>query len=106
LCEDNKAGRIFTLYSYAAQNRTKYLSEDRGGMMADIQDLNPASKVVTRRRMVMGAAVAFGGIAMGSRSAWAAAEDGVSHTAESIHQEPVFRASPKRVYEALIDTIR
>jgi activator of HSP90 ATPase len=73
-------------------------------MMADIQDLSTDSKVVTRRRMVMGAAVAFGGIAMGSRSAWAAAEDGVSHTAESIHQEPVFRASPKRVYEALIDT--
>ena len=70
--------------------------------MADIQEVNPASKVVTRRRIVMGAAVAFGGIAMGSTSAWASAE-GVSHAAESIQQEPVFKASPKRVYEPLIN---
>jgi activator of HSP90 ATPase len=28
-------------------------------------------------------------------------EAGISHTADSIHQEPVFTASPKRVYEAL-----
>jgi activator of HSP90 ATPase len=27
----------------------------------------------------------------------------ISHTAESIHQEVVFKASPKRVYEALTD---
>jgi len=29
---------------------------------------------------------------------------GISRTAESIHQEAVFKASRKRVYEALIDT--
>src|SRR4029077_12104012 len=28
---------------------------------------------------------------------------GISHSAESIHQEPKFSASPKRVYEALTD---
>jgi activator of HSP90 ATPase len=33
----------------------------------------------------------------------AGAEDGISHTADSIHQEPVFAASRKRVYEALTD---
>jgi activator of HSP90 ATPase len=27
----------------------------------------------------------------------------ISHTAESIHQEPVFKASRKRVYEAIMD---
>src|SRR6202043_1273641 len=29
-----------------------------------------------------------------------------SHTADSIHQEPVFTASPKRVYEVLTDAKR
>lgn len=32
------------------------------------------------------------------------AEDRISHTAESIHQEPVFKASRKRVYDALTET--
>lgn len=30
-----------------------------------------------------------------------AARDGISHTCESIHQEVVFKAARKRVYEAL-----
>jgi len=49
-------------------------------------------------------AMAFGGVALGSTEAWAGAEEEISRTAESIHQEPVFTASRKRVYEALIDT--
>ena len=60
--------------------------------------------VTSRRRMIMGVAVAFGGVASGSIRAWASAEEGISHTAESIHQEPVFQASRKRVYEALTET--
>jgi activator of HSP90 ATPase len=32
-----------------------------------------------------------------------ASADGVSHTADSIHQEIVFKAAPKRIYEALTD---
>jgi activator of HSP90 ATPase len=40
---------------------------------------------------------------LSSTRAWAGAQDGISHTAESIHQEPVFTASAKRVYEALTD---
>jgi uncharacterized protein YndB with AHSA1/START domain len=35
--------------------------------------------------------------------AWAGDELGISHTCAAIHQEVVFKASPKRVYEALID---
>ncbi len=58
----------------------------------------------TRRQAIAGAAMAFGGLAFGSRGAWAGAEDEISRTAESIHQEPVFKASRKRVYEALTDT--
>ena len=57
----------------------------------------------TRRQLIAGVAVAFGGLAMGSTEAWAGAEEEISRTAESIHHERVFKASRKRVYEALTD---
>jgi activator of HSP90 ATPase len=57
----------------------------------------------TRRQAIVGVVGAFGGLGLSSTAVWAGAEDGISHTADSIHQEPVFTASPKRVYEALID---
>jgi uncharacterized protein YndB with AHSA1/START domain len=57
----------------------------------------------TRRQAIAGAAMAFGGLGLGSAMSWAAAEEEISHTAEAIHQEPVFKASRKRVYEALTD---
>src|SRR6266481_8131959 len=57
----------------------------------------------TRRQVIAGVAVAFGGLSLGSALSWAAAEEEISHTAESIHQEPVFKASRRRVYEALTD---
>jgi len=58
----------------------------------------------TRRQAIAGVAIALGGLALGPVQAWAGAEEEISHTAESIHQEPVFKASRKRVYEALTDT--
>ena len=57
----------------------------------------------TRRQAIVGVAMAFGGLALGSREAWAEADEEISRTGESIHQEPVFKASRKRVYEALTD---
>jgi activator of HSP90 ATPase len=57
----------------------------------------------TRRKLIAGAALALGGVALGSNKAWGA-DDEISRAAESIHQEPAFKASPKRVYQALIDT--
>jgi len=57
----------------------------------------------TRRRWITGAAVVVGGIAVGARESWASADDGVSRTAEAIHQETIFKASPKRIYDALTD---
>ncbi|MBZ5554992.1 MAG: SRPBCC domain-containing protein [Acidobacteriia bacterium] len=45
--------------------------------------------------------MAFGGLALGSTEVWAAAGEEISRTEESIHQETVFKASRKRVYEAL-----
>ena len=71
--------------------------------MNDTRDVPRLDQPRTRRQMLVGAAVAFTGLGMGSISALAPIEEEVSRTAESIHQEPVFRANPKRVYEALTD---
>lgn len=72
--------------------------------MSDRADLATLSKGPNRRQAIAGAAMAFGGLALSSTESWAGAEDGISRTAESIHQEPVFKASRKRVYEALTET--
>ena len=58
----------------------------------------------TRRQAIVGVAISFGTVALGSTEAWSGTEEEISRTAESIHQEPVFKASRKRVYEALTDT--
>lgn len=56
-----------------------------------------------RRRAMAFIAAALGGIAVPAASAGAQPSDEISHSAEAIHQEPVFSASRKRVYEALTD---
>lgn len=58
----------------------------------------------TRRQAIVGVAAAIGGLTMGSGRAWARADDEISHTCAAIHQEMVFKASRKRVYEALTET--
>lgn len=58
----------------------------------------------TRRQAIINVAIAFGGLALCPTRASAGAEDEISHTAECIHQEPVFKANRKRVYEALTGT--
>ena len=57
----------------------------------------------TRRQLIAGAAMAIGGVALGATAAKAGAAEEISRAAESIHMEPVFKASRKRVYEALTD---
>jgi activator of HSP90 ATPase len=57
----------------------------------------------TRRQAIIGVAVVFGGLALGASKAWTESAEEISHSAEAIHQEPVFKASRKRVYEALTD---
>src|SRR5947209_837172 len=59
-------------------------------------------EVPTRRQLVAGA-VALVGCAARPMRVWAGAESDISHAAESIHQEPVFQTSRKRIYEALTD---
>jgi activator of HSP90 ATPase len=61
---------------------------------------------LSRRQAVVGAALAFGGLVLGSKTAWAEDDDGVVRTAEAIHQEPVFKAARSRVYAALTDEHR
>ena len=56
-----------------------------------------------RRQLIAGMTAAFGGMTLGSIEAWARVEEEILRTAEAIHQEPVFKASRKRVYEALTD---
>ena len=57
----------------------------------------------TRRQWITGAAVAIGGLALSSSETWAATDNGLSHNAEVIHQETMFKATPHGIYEALID---
>jgi uncharacterized protein YndB with AHSA1/START domain len=72
-------------------------------MMSKREDVSAASNSPTRRQVIAGAAIAFGGGALGLTKVWAATGEEISRTAESIHQEVDFKASRKRVYEALTD---
>lgn len=59
---------------------------------------------ITRRRAIASAAMLWGFVNSGPSIAFAQTDGEISRTAETIHQEPIFNASPKRVYEALTDT--
>ena len=72
--------------------------------MRDSANLERLTNGPTRRQAIVGFAIACGGVALGTTESWARAEEDISHAAESIHQEPVFSASRKRVYDALTDT--
>lgn len=56
-----------------------------------------------RRQWILGAAGAASGLAAGATILRAADDDGLSHSAEAIHQEVLFQVPAKRVYEALMD---
>jgi len=72
-------------------------------MMSNRNSQVALANAPTRRQAIAGVAAAFSGLVLGSTRAWAGTEAPISHTAESIHLEPVFKASRKRVYEALTD---
>jgi uncharacterized protein YndB with AHSA1/START domain len=56
-----------------------------------------------RRQLLTGVALAAGGFVFASTPSQASADDPISHSAESIHQEVTFKATRKRVYDALTD---
>jgi activator of HSP90 ATPase len=66
---------------------------------------NPVRSVtnLNRRQMLAGVTVALGGFGLASGEAFAQGAQEISHSEDAIHQEPVFKASRKRVYEALTD---
>jgi len=72
-------------------------------MTSERTNLGAPAHGPTRRQAVAGFAMVCGGLAVGATRAWAENDEEISHTAEAIHQEPVFKASRKRVYEALTD---
>lgn len=61
------------------------------------------STAPTRRQVIAGAAMAVG-IAATASAGSALDHDGLSHSAEAIHQEPVFKADRNRIYAALTDS--
>jgi uncharacterized protein YndB with AHSA1/START domain len=71
--------------------------------MTDGKNLRSQASHPTRRQMIAGATVALGSLGLSSSKAFAEAGEEISHSAESIHLETVFKASRKRVYEALTD---
>jgi activator of HSP90 ATPase len=58
---------------------------------------------LARRSWLLQSAMAAGGLLVGSGRVLAAAEDGVSRSCEAIHQEVIFSATPRRIYDALLD---
>jgi activator of HSP90 ATPase len=72
--------------------------------MDDGTSLETPGYGLTRRKAIMGVAMALGGLALNGTGAQAETEDEISHTSETIHQETSFKASRKRIYEALTDT--
>src|SRR5580765_1532577 len=80
---------------------------DAGGKMktTDGVDRHPLGQGMMRRKLLRGASFALGGIAFASiaGAARGIGEEEVSHSAEAIHQEVVFKSSRKRVYEVLSD---
>ena len=72
-------------------------------MLSERRNQSAPANSPTRRQVIAGAAMTFGGLALGLTKLRAATEEEISRTAESIHQETVFKASRKRVYDALTD---
>ena len=68
--------------------------------------LLPQNAVSTRRHWLFGATITVGTLAAIPTKTRATEDNGVSHSAESIHQEPSFKASPARIYEALTDALQ
>src|SRR5215472_16375017 len=72
-------------------------------MMQVTKNLSVPPNTVARRQILFGAAGIFGCLAMASVEARPRGVDDISSACEVIHQEVVFKASRKRVYEALTD---
>ncbi|HEY1764540.1 MAG TPA: SRPBCC domain-containing protein [Opitutaceae bacterium] len=61
------------------------------------------ARIISRRQALSGAALAVGGFALAIPTARADPDGGEVRAAETIHQEPEFKAQSNRIYEALLD---
>src|ERR1700760_2189741 len=77
---------------------------ETGAIMGNGTSEEMTARRFTRRRAITAVAMGWGGLALKPIAAAAESEGEISHTAEAIHQENTFKASRKRVYEALTDT--
>jgi activator of HSP90 ATPase len=67
------------------------------------KDLRSHAGSPTRRQMIASVTVALGSLGLASAKAFGQAPEEISHSAEAIHLETVFKAGRKRVYDALTD---
>ena len=56
-----------------------------------------------RRQWLVRSAMVAGGLVLSPTAGITSSDDGISRAAEAIHQEVVFKAAPKRIYDALTD---
>jgi activator of HSP90 ATPase len=73
----------------------------KGGIMESLRP--PFTFNLGRRAWLRQSSIVAGSFAIYSSRAVAASDNGISRTAESIHQEVLFNAAPNRVYDALTD---
>jgi activator of HSP90 ATPase len=81
-------------------NKFRSASEE---IMSSTRILYPPASHPTRRQMIAGVTVALGSLGLVSPKAFTQSAQEISHSEDAIHQEPVFKASRKRVYDALTD---
>lgn|ERR1700733_8668493 len=74
---------------------------DRGVYMSTQSKPRARRVGPTRREMIMGGALVVAGTIIRPARVDAQSDAGISHSADSIHQEPSFTASRRQVYEAL-----
>jgi activator of HSP90 ATPase len=93
---------------HARQQKTKV----GRGMMSERTSLGTQSHATTRRQMIVGAAVAFGSLAAGHHIWGKTQQQDMKQTPRttanakrtSLHLELDYKASPQRIYEALLDS--
>src|ERR1700720_298707 len=95
---------ILTRHSDAGKLNAKTQEGHMKTMMSERKNPNESANSPTRRQVIAGVAITFGGLALSLTKVRAATGEEISRTAESIHQETVFKASRNLVYEALTDT--
>jgi activator of HSP90 ATPase len=80
--------------------------------MNTVENPGRPANPTTRRRMIVGSAMAFGSLAVGAASAWTSSQQSMAELPSTaankartyLHQEADFKATPQRIYEALLDS--